>query len=227
MPESEAKTVHDLMFQQIWGWEVVGTLSVTLYFTGVGIVAAEGYGWGLVLCVIGVLLASIKFASWEYTRRLHQRRFAVATIVNLFVSVCLVLFAILWANRVEDSEPVNSLRSRIIEVTNELSWILNDGAKNHPPDCITTPTTTKDEALKAVAPCEVYNNHLDTVYEDMSKSNTLAVIQELKAKGFSLGSIEHDAYNHIPNQLEVNALREFAWHLDNKGNVIHIRLRIQ
>jgi hypothetical protein len=117
-------------------------------------------------------------------------------------------------------EPEDSLRKRTLKLAGELATFDKQRAKNFP-GYTTTSDMSPQQQRAAMAPAQAYNDSTYKLYEERFAVPTVGIVQELKAKGMDVASIEQIAQYGSPIKELVTSLRAMAGRLDAQGNVRH------
>jgi hypothetical protein len=105
-------------------------------------------------------------------------------------------------------EGARSLRRRTVRLANDLDTFMAERWAKRPVD--------QEEARK-------FDQATINLYLSLYKSRTMGVIQELQAKGLDVGLLGAPgaAQSRYLMGDETRQLRDLAYHLDEKGNVVH------
>jgi hypothetical protein len=105
-------------------------------------------------------------------------------------------------------EPKNSLRRRTVQLANDLDAFLAERSAKRP-------SNTED--------AKQFDQATINIYVDLYKSRTVGLLQELRARGLDVGLLDAPGAAQsrflIPD--ETRQLRDLAYRLDDKGNMVH------
>ena len=170
---------------------------------------------GALFTVTAYVLVYGAILSWKLIQETyedHQR--LVATIKRLDGD--------LTAKQKPVEEPSNSLRRRVIRLTDELESFTQERNEKMP-GYTTTAAMTPEEQQRAMKPQQIYEQQTTDLYKVRFSRQTVGIIRELKTKGLPVTPYYEQAASMrmlLPG--EVDHLRDLAHYLDERGNVIWI-----
>jgi hypothetical protein len=173
---------------------------------------------GLVIGLYGNILVYGSVLSWKLIEVTYQDHQAlVATIRRLRGE--------LVAKQKPIEEPANSLRRRVIRLADKLDSFAQE-RNDRMPGFTTTSAMTPEEQQHLMEPQQRYQQQTIDLCKKRFGSQVIGIIQELKAKGLVMTPYDESALSQGMLLLNVtDHLRELAYHLDEKDNVVQIDAR--
>ena len=115
-------------------------------------------------------------------------------------------------------EPESSLRRRALELAGELAAFDKGRSQDYPGYTVTNKMTAEEQDA-ITKPAKAYDSMTYQLYQQRYAVPTVGIVQEFKAKGMEVSTIEQQAqYGYRLAEL-VTSLRAMAGRLDERGNV--------